>query len=82
MFNFTWIKNPIKNLNVVNISYEVEKYIPIPNAIGAYRQTKRIGFRPKISPSCPKTAPPIITPMKYIVVDNGVWYFLSHTSDH
>ena len=62
----------MKNLNVVNISYEVEKYTPIPNAIGAYRQTKRIGFRPKISPSCPKTAPPIITPMKYIVVDKAV----------
>ena len=54
----------MKNLNVVNISYEVEKYTPIPNAIGAYRQTKRIGFRPKISPSCPNTTPPNITPVK------------------
>ena len=54
----------MKNLNAVNISYEVEKYTPIPNAIGAYKQTKRIGFRPKISPSCPNTTPPNITPVK------------------
>ena len=54
----------MKNLKAVNISYDVEKYIPMPRAMGEYKQTRSIFFRPKISPSCPNTAPPIITPMK------------------
>ena len=54
----------MKNLNTVNTSYEFEKYTPIPNPMGTYKQIKNIGFRPKISPSCPVAAPPIITPIK------------------